>query len=450
MGQEPTLRDVVEKICAQRGVPGMAVGLLTEAGREIVTYGVASIETQCPVRRDTLFQIGSITKVFLTTVVMQLVEQGLAALNEPVAASVPEFQLADPRARDTITLRHLLTHTSGIEGDRFDDYGYGDDALRRYVASLAEARQIHAPGQHWSYCNSGFSVAGRLIEIKTGQTFETAMRERLFQRLGLERSFFFAQDILGYPFACGHRTRENGTVEVVRDFALPQTVHPAGGIWATIDDLLSFAAFHLGLLRLSDPPLSPEGVELMQKPQVAAGNWADAYGFGWAIWSVGNTRLIGHGGSTNGFQAHVVLLPEQRVAIASLTNHESGSAAIYELETWILAERFGIQVPNPRSVTVGEAELARLAGTYEYPLARVTVRPAAGGFWLETVQTRGLSREQHERHLPPLFLRPIGRSVFTAGPTRVVPNRVDFVFDKDSERPCWIRVFGRLAERVER
>ncbi|MFN3337075.1 MAG: serine hydrolase domain-containing protein, partial [Thermomicrobium sp.] len=242
----------------------------------------------------------------------------------------------------------------------------------------------------------------------------------------------------------------NGTVEVVRDFALPRTVHPAGGIWATIDDLLSFAGFHLGLLRPSDPPLSSESVELMQRPQVAAGNWADAYGFGWAIWSVGETRLIGHGGSTNGFQAHLILWPEQRVALASLTNHESGSAAIYELETWILAERFGLRVPNQRSVTLGEADLVRLAGTYEYPLARVTVRPAAGGLWLETVQTRGLSRERHERKFPPLFLRPIGRTVFTAGPAHVVPNRVDFLFEGDRERPRWIRVFGRLAERMER
>ncbi len=450
MRQEHTLQDIVETVCTQTGVPGIVVGLLTEAGREVVTYGVASVETRCPVRRDTLFQIGSITKVFLTTLVMQLVEQGLVALDEPVATVVPEFQPADPIARDTITLRHLLTHTSGIEGDRFDDYGYGDDALSRYVAGLATARQIHLPGQHWSYCNSGFSLAGRLIEVKTGRAFETAMHERLFKPLGLERSFFFAQDILGYPLACGHRTTENGAVEVVRDFALPRTVHPAGGIWATIDDLLTFVAFHLGLLRVSEPPLSPESIQLMQQAQVAAGNWADAYGLGWAIWAVGDTRLIGHGGSTNGFQAHVILLPDQRVAIASLTNHEEGRTAFSAIETWILAEHFGIRVPSPRTVTVSESELSRLAGTYEYPLARLTVRPAAGGLWLETRQTRGLSRTPRERQFPPQFLRPIGRSVFTAGPVRAVPNRVDFVFDRDSERPRWMRVFGRLAERVER
>ncbi|MCS7255036.1 MAG: serine hydrolase domain-containing protein, partial [Thermomicrobium sp.] len=277
------LENVIAEACQARGVPGMVVGLLTEQGRQVVEYGVASVETGCPVRRDTLFQIGSITKVYLATLAMRLVEEGKLALDTPVIAYLPDLELADPAAREAITLRHLLTHTSGLEGDRFDDYGYGDDALARYVAGLRQARQIHPPGRFWSYCNSGFSLAGRVIEVVTGQAFEEAMRERLFKPLGLERTFFFVQDVLGYPYASGHRTNEQGHPEVVRDFALPRSVHPAGGIWATIDDLLTFAAFHLGLHQVSEPPLSAEGVTRLQEPQVAAANWADAYGLGWAL-----------------------------------------------------------------------------------------------------------------------------------------------------------------------
>jgi CubicO group peptidase (beta-lactamase class C family) len=443
------LETVLAEACRARGVPGMVVGIVTEQGREVAAYGVASVETGCPVRRDTLFQIGSITKVYLATLVMQLVEEGKLALDEPVAAYLPELQLADPVARETITLRHLLTHTSGLEGDRFEDYGYGDEALARYVAGLREARQIHPPGQYWSYCNSGFSLAGRVIEVVTGQPFEHAMAERLFRPLGLERTFFFVQDVIGYPFASGHRTGAAGNPEVVRDFALPRSVHPAGGIWATVDDLLTFAAFHLGLTRPDAAPLSTAAVRLMQEPQVAAANWADAYGLGWALWAAGKTRLIGHGGSTNGFQAHLTLLPEQRAAVASLTNHEQGSGAAIEVETWILAERFGVRAEAPRLVTLSEAELDRCTGTYAYPLARITVRAVAGGLWLEAVQTRGLSREVRERLLPPLFLRPVGGTVFVSGPTRVVPNRVDFVFADGATRPRWIRAFGRLAERLD-
>lgn len=442
------LPDVIAETCRACSVPGMAVGIMTESGRETFVYGVASVDTGCPVRRDTLFQIGSITKVYLATLAMQLVEEGKLALDTPVVSYLPDLQLADPAARETITLRHLLTHTSGLEGDRFDDYGYGDDALARYVAGLRAAQQIHPPGRYWSYCNSGFSLAGRVIEVVTGQSFEEAMRERVFRPLGLERTFLFAQEVLGYPFASGHRTDARGRPEVVRDFVLPRSVHPAGGIWATIDDLLTFAASHLGMQPAGARLLSSEGRAQLQTPQVTAANWADAYGLGWAIWSIGTTRAIGHGGSTNGFQAHLTLLPEQRAAVAILTNHERGSAAYVEIETWLLAERFGLRPASPRLVTLPEPELARLAGTYVYPLARISVRAAAGGLWLEAVQTGGLSRQQQERPLPPLFLRPIGRTVFTSGPPRAVPNRVDFVFENDATHPRWIRAFGRLAERT--
>jgi CubicO group peptidase (beta-lactamase class C family) len=441
------LGEVIERACASTGVPGMVIGILTPDGREVVTHGIASLETGCPVRRDTLFQIGSISKVYLATLAMRLVEEGKLTLDTPVASVLPELELADREAQQAITLWHLLTHTSGIEGDRFDDYGYGDDALERYVAGLASARQIHPPGQHWSYCNSGFSLAGRLIEVVTGRSFEAAMRELIFGPLGLKRSCFLVQDVLGYPFAVGHRTDEHGHVGVVRDFALPRSVHPAGGVWATIDDLLDFAAFHLGLRPVAAPPISWDSITMMQAPQVAAANWADWYGLGWAIWSIGSVRVIGHGGSTNGYQAHLALLPEEQVAIASLTNHEQGSSAYLEVETWILTERFGVRPPAPRLCTVSERELQRYAGTYTYPLARLTVRAVTGGLWLEAVQTRGLSREARERPLPPLFLRPIGERVFATGPVRAVPNRVDFIFDGDSEHPRWVRAFGRLAER---
>ncbi len=449
MGIRERLEAVIADACRTYGVPGMAVGILTPEGRDVFVHGIANAETGYPVRRDTLFQIGSITKIFVATLAMQLVEEGSLALDQPLVSYLPELELADPTARETITLRHLLTHTSGLEGDRFDDYGYGDDALARYVSGLREARQMYRPGAYWSYCNSGFSLAGRLIEVIRGQPFERVMQECLFGPLALERTFFFVQDVLGYPYAYGHRTNEQGQTEVVRDFALPRSVHPAGGIWSTIDDLLTFAAFHLGQFRPPKAPLSLEGIRYLQTAQVPAANWADAYGLGWAIWHVRSHRLVGHGGSTNGYQAHLTLVPEHGAAVASLTNHEQGSAAYLEVETQLLRELFDIAPEPPRLVTLSEAELERFAGTYVYPLAQLTVRPVAGGLWLDTVQRRGLSRQPREHRLPSLFLRPISAQAFTSGPPRVVPSRVDFVFAEDTTRPRWIRAFGRLAERSD-
>jgi CubicO group peptidase (beta-lactamase class C family) len=131
-------------------VPGMAIGVLRGGDVETYGFGVASLETEFPVRADTLFQIGSISKVFVATLVMQLVEQNKVDLDAPVATYLPELRLADEQAQQTITLRHTLTHTSGIYGDCFDDFGWGDDALTTFVASFHTLPQVTAPGELWA------------------------------------------------------------------------------------------------------------------------------------------------------------------------------------------------------------------------------------------------------------------------------------------------------------
>ena len=109
------------------------------------------------------------TKVWTATVVMQLVDEGKLDLDAPIVDVLPELRLADADVAQQVTMRHLLTHTSGIDGDVFTDTGRGDDCLEKYVAQLDEAAQNHPLGATWSYCNSGFSLAGRVIEKLTGR-----------------------------------------------------------------------------------------------------------------------------------------------------------------------------------------------------------------------------------------------------------------------------------------
>lgn len=395
------LTAVMNEVCRSRRIPGMVLGLLTPEGRSVAAYGVVSQETNYPVRRDTLFQIGSITKVFVATLLLFFVEEGKLQLDQPLIRVFPDLELADPETTEQLTLRHLLTHTSGLEGDHFEDYGPGDDALTRFVSALRRIPVLSPPGQLGSYCNSGFCLAGRILEVLTSQPFEQVMAERLLAPLGLERTFFFLADIIGYPFAVGHRTNQDGIVEVVRDCALPRSIHPAGGMWSTIDDLLTFAALHLRTLDLTKHPISTATIALLREPQIPGGNWANHYGLGWALWSCGGVRFVGHGGSTNGYQAHLVLLPEQRIAIAALTNHDQGSTAYLELETWLLQELLRLRPEPPPLVTLSPDQLACFNGHHRYPLADLTVQPVPGGLWLHLVQQRGLSRHPREQPLPP-------------------------------------------------
>src|SRR5690606_32934919 len=151
---------------------GVAVGILHDSRERMAGIGFTSVENPLPVTADTLFQIGSTTKTITGTILMQLVEKGLLDLDEPVRTYLPELRLADKAAEEGVTPRHLITHMGGWMGDYFSDTGDGDDALTRYVAEMAELPQVTPTGSIWSYNNAGFGLAGRLIEVITGNSYE--------------------------------------------------------------------------------------------------------------------------------------------------------------------------------------------------------------------------------------------------------------------------------------
>src|SRR6185437_6389964 len=158
------IEDAVHAAAERYRVPGAALAIRRGDDVVEVATGVVNKATGVETTTDSVFQIGSITKVFTTTLMMQLVDEGRVKLDEPVCTYLPEFLLANIGYAKAITVRHLLTHTSGMDGDYFRDTGRGADAVDRYVYSLGALPSLHAPGEMWSYCNSGFAVAGRIIE----------------------------------------------------------------------------------------------------------------------------------------------------------------------------------------------------------------------------------------------------------------------------------------------
>ena len=313
VGLDVALEAHARERMARWRIPGVAVGELSGDARALAGFGVTSLETGYPVRPDSLFQIGSISKVFTATLVMMLVEEGKLDLDTPVIAYLPDLKLADPAARERVTLRMLLSHSAGFFGDFFEDFGQGDGALGRYVGKLDTLAQQTPPGESWAYNNAGFCLAGALVERVTGQPFERVMRERVFAPLGLERSFYFAHEAITYPVAVGHTQKTPGgdEHEVARLYPLPRAVNAAGGIISTVDDLLTFAAFHMdgGVTRDGQRLLSEAATRAMWEPQITAANFAEAYATGWETRLIDGVRLVAHGGSTNGFQAQLDTYP---------------------------------------------------------------------------------------------------------------------------------------------
>src|SRR4051794_9486317 len=232
---DPDFRQLAEVVVGAMGrlhVPGVAVGVLHNGVEQVAGFGVTSVEAPVPVDTHTLFQIGSITKTFPGTAAMRLVEQGKLDLDVPVRTYLPDLKLQDEDAAARVTLRHLFNHTGGWLGDYFADTGLGDDALAIIVKQMADLPQWTPLGQLFSYNNAGFYIAGRVIEVVTGKTYEAAIKELVFDPLGLAESFYFANDCISRRVSVGHHVQDGQPV-VARPWALPRGAHAAGAIAAT-------------------------------------------------------------------------------------------------------------------------------------------------------------------------------------------------------------------------
>ncbi len=438
-------------------VPGVVVGVLRDGERETRAYGVTSLETGYPVRPDTLFPIGSIGKVYTAALVMALVDEGMFDLDAPVATYLPDLRLADERTRDTITLRQLLSHQSGLYGDYYDDFGMGDGALARCVASYSTLRQLTAPGELWAYCSSGFMLAGRVTEVVTGQPFEVAMRERVFAPLGLDRSFFFAHEAIVYPTAVGHvlKTPGGDEHEVRRAYLLSRNVAPAGGIISDADDLLAFAAFSMGDGAWNGRRvLSLASLEAMRTPQVRAANYhaagfAEWGGLGWAIRFIDGVKVIEHGGSLNGFQVKLKFVPARHFAIATLTNSGRGSVLGDRVAEWALDRVLGLRAPSPVLISLSDEALARFAGRYRLAVDDeevVAITVADGG--LRCVMKESDPVTQSEQTYPPDLLRPTAEREFVVvTQDENEGSRIDFI-ERGDGSIRFLRMGGRLYEPV--
>jgi dipeptidyl aminopeptidase/acylaminoacyl peptidase/CubicO group peptidase (beta-lactamase class C family) len=368
-------------LAERHGVPGATLGILR--GDELIeaACGVLNVDTGVETTTSSVFQIGSISKVWTATVVQQLVDEGKLELDAPITDVLPELVLADPGTTAKVTMRHLLTHTSGIDGDVFTDTGRGDDCLEKYVDGLRDVALNHPLGATWSYCNSGFVLAGRVIEKLTGGTWDAAIRERIIGPLGLRRTGTLPEEALLQRAAAGHTPGP----AVAPVWTLPRALGPAGLITSTVADLLAFARLHLagGLAADGTRVLSEEKAAEMAAEQVELPEkhtLGDSWGLGWIRFDWDGRRLIGHDGNTIGQSAFLRLLPEQGLAVALLTNGEGARDLYQDLFGEVLAEVAEVTMPQPLTPPRPPvpADITPHLGTYERASSRIEVLPGDG------------------------------------------------------------------------
>ena len=451
------LLDRLPGLLAEHQVPGAAVAV--SAGGEVidVAAGLLSKSTEVEATPDSVFQIGSITKLWTSTLVMQLADEGKLDIDAPLRRYLPEFRLADEQAAAQITVRQLLCHTAGFEGDIFTDTGPGDDCVEKFVATLGSVAQLFPPGEMFSYNNAGFCVLGRIVEVLRGKQYDACLREHLFAPLGLTHAATTANEAILFRAAVGHiEPGPDAEPQPAPVWSLARSNAPAGSMLAMRPrDLLTFARMHSsgGVAPDGTAVLSPATVAAMQEQQVKLPELAimgTSWGLGWEMFDWPGGPVIGHDGGTIGQSAFLRMVPEQDVAIALLTNGGDAIAVYLEVYGHLLRELAGVAVP---AMPLPPAEPARVdasryLGTYSCEVADLTVtQDEDGRVWVEQAPKGELAEmlgaaEKHEIVLLD------GETFVTAEPQHGIHMPHVFVGDDGSGRALYLHS-GRATRRAD-
>lgn len=351
LSSAPDVDAIVEKLRSEHDVPG--VGLALVRGGEVLLatgYGVADARSGAKVTEETVFSLGSASKAFTAATVLQLAESGKLSLEAPIATLVPDF--AHPEAK-TLTLRQLLSHTSGFP--RLPEW---DLATRAgIVKRLAETPLESRPGATWRYCNQNFILAGHVVERTAGAPWEDVLRGSIFEPLGMAASHASLERA---------RTEASHAQPHVLDVRAggPRRIEfeshlgpwgPSGNVHASARDMAAWARFQAGGGgAAAGAVLSPASLAEMHREQVSLASAPAAaerrqaipvekmgYGLGWYTEEFRGKRLVSHEGTLGGFTSSVTLVPEARAAVVLLTNGDHAivfcHAARLRLVEWLLA-----------------------------------------------------------------------------------------------------------------
>lgn len=382
--------EYVQSELRDQKIPGVSIAVVRNG--EIVKaqgYGLANVELNVPVTTETIFQSGSVGKQFTATLAMMLVEEGKLSLDDPIGKYIADA----PPIWKGITLRHLLTHTSGLSNDIYNRINmrqdYTEDELVKEIAATPLDFQ---PGEQWNYSNPGYVMMGIIIHKATGKFYGDLLREKIFTPLGMTTARIIDEADIIPNRAAGYRL-EDGELKN-QEWVSPKLNTTAdGALYLTALDMAKWAA---GLD--SGKLLSRASFDQMWTPVKLKDGKVEQYGFGWAFGEVRGHRIIEHGGGWQGFTAQISRYlankagdkADDKLTVIVLTNLAGGRpariakgiAGLYNPE-YAPVERKAVQIdPKIFNAYVGEYELA--------PGFVLRISSEGGRLWMEpTGQARG-------------------------------------------------------------
>ena len=337
--------------------PGVAVIVVKDG--EIVFrkgHGMANLELGVPMEPDMVFRIASVTKQFTAVAILMLAEQGKLSLDDSISKFLPDY----PTHGHLITLKHLLTHTSGIKSytsmPEWIPLWRKDFTVQELIDFFKDQPMVSEPDKRWDYNNSGYILLGAIIEKVSGQTYEEFISKSIFDPLGMKQSYYdnplkvIPRRVAGYDKSADGFTNA-AYISMTQPYA-------AGALASTVDDLALWdsALYTEKLLKLKNLNQAHISHQLIDGSPTA-------YGYGWIISEYTGHRLVEHGGGIHGFRSRTIRLPDDRIFVAVLSNN--GGVNPEKLAFKIAALTLGQPYNEPTPLELQPDILALYEGVYE-------------------------------------------------------------------------------------
>lgn len=353
--QSGSVADFVNGYIKRHQVPGVAV-MVRQNGKVVLSegYGLANLEHKVPVTAQTIFQSGSMGKQFTATAVMMLVEENKIALTDPISK-----YLVVPDTWSGITIRHLLTHTSGL-GDYPEAVDFRKDYTEEEIFKVITEQPLQfAPGAKWSYSNLGYVTLGILIHKVSGKFYGDYLKERVFDPLGMKSTRIISEADIIPNRAAGYE---------MKDGVLKNQEWVAPMINTTADGSLYFNVTDLALWDESlenEKLLKHESYQEMYTPVKLNDASTAPYGFGWSIEKTASGRpLIEHGGAWQGFTSHIARYPNDHVSVATLCN-VAGADCGYIAHRIAGLYKAELALPTHNAIRLDPSVLKAYEGSYK-------------------------------------------------------------------------------------
>lgn len=318
----------MHEILNETGIPGAAIAIVKDTSiLYLQGLGVKRVDGYDSVNQHTVFRLGSVSKCFAAVLTAILVRDSILSWDDPVIKYLPDFKLKSPEQTRLLTIKHVLSHTTGLPYHTYTTLVEDGMDLKSMLEHLSDVNVGHV-GEIYSYQNVAFSLIGEIIRVATGRTYEEMLKEKLFRPLEMREASVTYEDILYNPnVAHPHLLRLRHWKEIpISDKYY--NVAPAGGVNASINDMASWMK---ALLGNRPDVVSPESIDRIFTPVVRASSRnrsyrrigrikQNYYGLGWRILQFAEDTLIYHGGYVNGYRSEVAIYPKDKIGICILAN----------------------------------------------------------------------------------------------------------------------------------